>query len=98
MIQINGPNGISFRIKDRYSSMLAWYEDIKKSCPSESLPAFPEKKMFGNKKPEFLETRRFDLRNFLISFLNLPAVKMSPKLLPYFKMKINDPRSAEQLD
>lgn len=39
-----------------------------------------------------------DLRNFLISFLNAPVIKMSPKLLPYFKEKINDPNSAEAVE
>ena len=36
-----------------------------------SVPEFPQKKIFGNKNPKFLEQRRIELENYLNSIVKL---------------------------
>ena len=58
-IRVVGPRGISFHIRDRYSSIREFQSMVKRSIGSvDVLPSFPKKKLFGNMDPGFLETRK----------------------------------------
>lgn len=48
---------------------------------SSSIDKFPPKRLFGNTKEEFLETRKKDLEKYLVSVSKNPEISQSP----YFK-------------
>ena len=65
------PNSqLSFNIKDRYSVLRSFQEDIVKKLfkDTSSLPPFPEKKFFGGNDPKFLEQRKQQLVVFFNEF------------------------------
>ena len=58
LIKVIGPKNIAFHIRDRYSLIRTWQDQVKKAIPnSESTPECPSKKMFGNMEAPFLALR-----------------------------------------
>ena len=47
--------------KSRYSEMRAIHEKCAETKFGSELPEFPQKKFFGNTKPEFIEKRKKEL-------------------------------------
>ena len=62
IFKVVGPNGVSFHIIDRYSSMRQFQSLLKKdlndSVNLNDLPQFPKKKYVGGMDPAFLEQRK----------------------------------------
>jgi hypothetical protein len=73
----------SFHIKDRFSG----FEDLLNALKKRSsvLPALPQKRLFGNMKPEFLEQRSREVPVFLSMLFNHPEVEDSSLLFDYLK-------------
>lgn len=76
LVKVIGPGGISFDIRDRYSSMRTFQSMIKNNLDLperelRALPAFPKKKAFGNTNADFLNTRMNQLENFFRAFVNV---------------------------
>ena len=61
IFKVVAPNGVSFHVIDRYSSMRQFQSLLKKdlddSVNIRDLPDFPKKKYVGGLEPQFLETR-----------------------------------------
>lgn len=60
LVKVIAPGGITFHIKDRYSSMRNFQSLVKKQFNLKiyhGFPTFPPKKMFSNTSQEFLTTR-----------------------------------------
>jgi hypothetical protein len=51
-------------MKKRYSELKSFHDTIKKAVGSVTLPNFPPKKWFGNKKSTFVEQRRRNLNDY----------------------------------
>ena len=66
--KILAPNGMSFHIVDRYSSMRKFQSLLRNSLSDtvnlNDLPPFPKKKMMGAMDPTFLEARKNELGLF----------------------------------
>ncbi len=58
VFKVVGPNGCSFHIRDRYSSMREFQSLLKKDLDNSvnlnDLPAFPKMKYVGSLDPDFL--------------------------------------------
>ena len=58
VFKVIGPNGVSFHIMDRYSSMRAFMSLLKKDVDDNAifndLPPFPKKKYIGSMEAAFL--------------------------------------------
>ena len=79
---------LSFNIKDRYSVLRSFQEDIVKLLfkDASNLPPFPEKKFFGGSDPKFLEQRKHQLVVFFNEFFVNERVltHARAKILEYF--------------
>jgi len=87
-----------FMIKDRYSVMRSFSEDIVKPLfkdPASVLPPFPEKKFFGGSDPKFLEQRKHQLAVYFNEFFVNERIlnHARAKILEYFMES-----AAEDLD
>lgn len=87
-IRVEGPNGKTFHIKDRYKSMRQFQSFLKRQLPASSLSKFgmfPPKKMLGNKNPAFVQQRKEALQIFFNKFFADPNVKNSKNAAIYLK-------------
>lgn len=58
--KVVGPNGVSFHIQDRYSSMRKFQQLLRNSVSDQNinlndLPPFPKKKMVGSMNQQFID-------------------------------------------
>lgn len=58
--KVLGPNGVSFHIEDRYSSMRKFQQLLRNSISDQNinlsdLPPFPKKKLVGSMEPAFID-------------------------------------------
>ena len=71
LYKVIGPNNITFDLRDRYSSMRRFQQQIRDQLNLRQMagvPNFPPKKTFGNMEAEFLRTRQTGLENFFKNF------------------------------
>jgi len=69
---------IVFHIRDRYSGIRQWQEQVKNDLENQdAVPNYPAKKWFGNLEPQFLRQRGQSIEIFLTTFLGHPLVKKS---------------------
>lgn len=61
VFKVMGPNGISFNLRDRYSSMREFQSMLKKNLDNSvrlnDLPAFPKKRYLNGMDDSFLQNR-----------------------------------------
>ena len=82
LIKVFAPGGITFTIQDRYSSMKKFQDDILSSVRvNKDLPSFPKKKLFGNKKEEFLRKRQRELESYFNALFSIREVAQHSKSL-----------------
>ena len=78
-LEITLSNNKKYTSIERYSDLLNLHNSMSKEI--KSLPKFPPKKMFGNKKESFLIQRQNELNNYFKQitssdiFINLPSFK-----------------------
>ena len=100
LFKVTGPGNITFDLRDRYSSMRRFKEQISEALRLRSIngvPSFPPKKTFGNKEPEFLTTRQRGLETFFKYFLAIPEVQKSQQLSNYFLERAADANSTAKV-
>ena len=97
IFKVLAPNGVSFHIMDRYSSMRQFQSLLKKdlddSVNLNNLPQFPKKRYVGGLDPKFLDDRMMQLGMFFNAFLSIPQVAKSKLVLTYFASKAADQES-----
>ena len=101
IFKVAGPNGISFHIIDRYSSMRAFQsllrKDLDDSINLNDLPTFPKKKMFNTMDTAFLDNRMANLSNFFNEFFKRPEVARNRLVMTYFLSKPADQDSEDKI-
>lgn len=92
--KVVGPNGISFHIIDRYSSMRSFQSLLKKDLDDNvklgSLPQFPKKRYMNQLDEKFLEGRMKQLELFFNAFLANNKVARNSLVLTYFGTRVAD--------
>jgi hypothetical protein len=72
-------------IDRRYSEIHALDAEIRKQFEdSHYLLAFPPKKFYGNKTPQFLQRRCEQLQKYLASLVMVPGIARSPSFARFF--------------
>ena len=94
IFKVVAPNGVSFHIMDRYSSIRKFWSLLKNTLDDSTLihdlPPFPRKRYFGGMDAKFLDNRMLELGMFLNSFLGNTTVAKSKLVLTYFASKAAD--------
>ena len=97
IFKVVAPNGVSFHIMDRYSSMRQFQSLLKKdlddSVSINDLPPVPNKRYVGGMDPKFLDDRMMQLGMFFNAFLSNHHVAKSKLVLTYFASKAADQES-----
>jgi len=74
--------GDSFKFQRRYSSLRGLHEQLKRTL--KNLPHFPPKKLFGNKNPAFIESRKNQLQEYLSALVNIPDTSSNSYFKEFF--------------
>ena len=89
-------HGLTFQIRDRFSSIRAFQSAIKKKIPVRtSIPDFPSKKYVGNLQDRYIRIRAKNLTMFLNMFLSVASVRANHMLYLYFRDKAYGQASEE---
>ena len=99
--KVIGPNGLSFHVVDRYSSMRSFQslvrKDLDDSVKLNSLPQFPKKRYMGGLDEKFLDQRMKQLDLFFNAFLSINAIARNDLVLTYFGTRVTDQQSHDKL-
>ena len=100
--KIIGPNGISFHIQDRYSSMRKFSQLLKndisdKNINLNDLPPFPKKKLVGSMEPQFIDQRSVELGRYFNALLSKNQVARNILVLTYFTTHQADQESEQKI-
>ena len=80
-------NAKSFYIRDRYSSMRNYWNDLTSKYKKEVTSTFPPKKFFGSNSPEFIKQRMKELEHFFNGILNDSKLSECQITLDYIRKK-----------
>ena len=84
--------GVEFTVLKRYNDFHKLQKSLLKNASSaaqKSMASFPPKMMFGNKKEEKIEKRKFNLQVWLDSVLTNDELHEHPEVLQFFHMNTN---------
>mmetsp|Transcript_21226 Transcript_21226/g.32891 ORF Transcript_21226/g.32891 Transcript_21226/m.32891 type:complete len:147 (+) Transcript_21226:44-484(+) len=101
IFKVVAPNGISFHVIDRYSSMRQFQsllrKDLDDSVNLSDLPAFPKKTFMTKMDASFLDNRMSQLGMFLNALLSKNKVAKNKLVLTYFAQNAADQDSQDKI-
>lgn len=100
--KVVGPNGVSFHIMDRYSSMRKFQQLLRNSISDQNinlndLPPFPKKKLVGSMEPAFIDQRMVELGRYFNALLSKNQIARNTMVLHYFASHQADQESEQKI-